>query len=45
MEDLFHLSEAQRLVIDKLTSLVGIEQINHIVSHDTASTPWNVHAL
>ena len=33
MEDLSHLSEAQRLALDTLTSLVGIEQINHIVVH------------
>ena len=32
MEDLSHLSEAQRLALDKLTALVRINQINHIVT-------------
>ena len=32
MEDLSYLSEAQRLALDKLTALVGIDQINHIVA-------------
>ena len=32
MEDLSHLSEAQRLALDKLTALVGIEQISDIVA-------------
>ena len=32
MEDLSHLSEAQHLALDKLTALVGIDQINHIVA-------------
>ena len=31
MEDLSHLSEAQRLALDKITALVRIDQINHIV--------------
>ena len=34
MEDLSQLSEAQCLALDKLTALVGIEQINHIVAQD-----------
>ena len=32
MEDLSHLSEAQRLALDKLTALVGIDKINHILA-------------
>ena len=32
MEDIYHLYEAQRLALDKLTALVGIKQINHIVA-------------
>ena len=32
MENLSHLSEAQRLALDKLTALVGIEQISDIVA-------------
>ena len=32
MEDLYHLYEAQRLALGKLTALVGIKQINHIVA-------------
>ena len=40
MNDLSHLSEAQRLVLDKLTALVGINQINHIV----AQGPEVLHA-
>ena len=32
MEDSSHLSEAQRLALDKLTVLGGIDQINHIVA-------------
>ena len=32
MEDLFHLSEAQSLALDKLTALVGIDQIDNIVA-------------
>ena len=32
MEDLFQLSEAQSLALDKLTALVRIDQINHIVA-------------
>ena len=32
MEDLSYLSEAQRLALDKLTALVGIDHINHIVT-------------
>ena len=32
MKDLFYLSEAQRLALDKLTALVGNEQIDHIVT-------------
>ena len=31
MEDLSHLFESQRLALDKLAALVGIDQINHIV--------------
>ena len=32
MEDLSQLSEAQRLALDKLTALVGIDQINPIMT-------------
>ena len=32
MEDLYHLSEAQRLALEKLTALLRIDQINHIVA-------------
>ena len=32
MEDRSHLSEVQCLALDKLTALVGIDQINHIVN-------------
>ena len=32
MEDLSYLSEAQRLALDKLTALIGIEQIDHMVA-------------
>ena len=31
MEDLSHLSESQRLALDKLAALVRIDQIDHIV--------------
>ena len=40
MEDLSHLSEAQRLALDKLTARVGIDQINHVV----AQGPEVLHA-
>ena len=30
MESLAHLSEAQRLALDKLTALIGVEQVDHI---------------
>ena len=33
MEDLSHLSNAHRIALDKLTALVGINPINHIVAH------------
>ena len=32
MDDLSYISEAQRLALDMLTALVGIDQINHIVA-------------
>ena len=38
--DLSHLSEAQRLALDKPTALVGIDQIKHIV----AQRPEVLHA-
>ena len=31
MESLDHLSQAQRLALDKLRALIGVEQINHVV--------------
>ena len=40
MENVSYLSEAQHLVLEKLTALVGIEQINHIV----AQGPEVLHA-
>ena len=32
IEDLSYLSEAQRLALEKLTALVGTDQINHFVA-------------
>ena len=32
MESLSHLTEAQRLALDKIGVLIGIEQIDHIVT-------------
>ena len=32
MEDLSHFSEAQRFALNKLTALVGIDLISHIVA-------------
>ena len=32
MENLFYLSEAQRLALNKVTALMGIDQIDHIVA-------------
>ena len=32
MESLAHLSQAQRLVLDKLRALSGVEKIDHIVA-------------
>ena len=35
MEDLSHISEAQRLALNKLTALVSIDQNNHIVTQSS----------
>ena len=32
MESLAHISQAQRLALDKLRALIGVEQIDHIVT-------------
>ena len=32
MESLAHLSEAQRLALDKLTALIGVDQIDQIMA-------------
>ena len=32
MESLDHISQAQRLALDKLRALIGVEQIDHIVT-------------
>ena len=45
IRDLSHLSEAQRLALDKHTALVGIDQINYIVAQGPEELQARLGAL
>ena len=45
MENLAHLFEAERLVLDKLSALIGAEHVDHIVSHGSGALRARIEAF